>query len=173
MGRDGTGQGGTKNPKICPTSDLRPGLSHAWDKAQKEIFALKTSKNYKNITYKIKNLILNQFLQPPATVPLSLSHQLQIDPRRACSIVIDPSSSGSLHPQVVPLSRRSILIDPPAADRDEDEMGFSILRNRFRDIDLGFSIHNDRNTKSGLRRSRRGLWGFVRLWLGLVESGGG
>ena len=50
---DGTGQGGTKTMKNCPTSDPRPDLSHAWDKSGKDIFALETSKNYKNTKYKI------------------------------------------------------------------------------------------------------------------------
>ena len=36
-------------------------------------------------------------------------------------------------------------------------------------FDSPIGIQNQR----GFRRRRRGLWGFVRLWLGLIESGGG
>ena len=83
---DRTGQGGTKTMKNCPTLNPRPDLSHAWDKSGKDIFALITSKNYKNTNYKLKTNLQIRFsfhlhsLILSCSAPLSLSHtqQLQI-----------------------------------------------------------------------------------------------
>ena len=77
---DGTGLGGTKNPKICPTKLGRPDLSHAWDKCRNDIFALKTSKNHKNTNYKKNSkaffslilVSLSSFCQRVSSLSLSL-----------------------------------------------------------------------------------------------------